>query len=101
MNQSKYIRFLLKENGLHIKDLAKEMGLSTNGLSLKIAGKLRFSRSDIDFLLRKLNMQYEDVFISEDVEILQIGSTKYVVPLTNTNEIIKIVEDVKKWAKAV
>lgn len=101
MNQTDYLKFLFKQKNFKIKELAAEMGLSANSLSMKISGKVKWSNKNIDFLLKKLKMRYEDVFIGTNdinVSILQIGDTKYIL---KTSEIDKLMEDYKLWEKAI
>ena len=51
------------EKGYRQKDLAKELGISTNAYNLKELGKREFNTSEINILLRLLECKYEDIFL--------------------------------------
>lgn len=54
-------------NGIDIKDLADELGISAQMMYLKINNKYRFNLDDIFHILKILDMKFEEVFQVEKV----------------------------------
>jgi transcriptional regulator with XRE-family HTH domain len=100
MKQGDYIRLLFKERGLKIKEVAKQLNIAPNTLSLKIANKRKFKPDEINFLLEILNLPYEDIFKASYMKITDndkcnviVFGQKFEVSKTTANEIISIINN--------
>ena len=62
---SRHFKRLLEDKDILGKDLAGELGLHPNTFYKKYNGKqgLQFNFSEIVYILKKLNMKFEEVFI--------------------------------------
>ena len=52
------------EHGYSQKDIAKEIGISTNAYNLKELGKREFTMSEINTILKLLDCTYEEIFFN-------------------------------------
>jgi transcriptional regulator with XRE-family HTH domain len=57
----KYFRYLLKEKNISIVEMAKCLNVTPGGLNYKIRNSA-FSINDIDIILKKLDMEFLEVF---------------------------------------
>lgn len=71
MTDTKKLKYKIEESGYRMRFLAKVLGLSYQGFSLKVNGKNEFRASEIQTLCRYLQMtdkEMKDIFFAEPVE---------------------------------
>lgn len=60
---SRHFKRLLEDNDILGKDLAVELKLNPNTFYKKYNNTLQFNFTEIVYILKKLNMKFEEVFI--------------------------------------
>jgi len=73
MKRTKLYLILVEKNIL-IQDLAIDLGITPYQAGRKINGKSQFKQKEINIILRKLKMKYEDVFVTLDEESYYYGA---------------------------
>jgi transcriptional regulator with XRE-family HTH domain len=67
------IKAVLARRGLRQKDLAELLGISPATTNEKIRGKSEFKESEINKLIEITGMNYEEIFLSNDFEKLEMS----------------------------
>jgi len=83
-----YLHFLLESRGIKQNKLSKKMGTTPSALSRKIKGLVNFKESDIQIILKELDMSYEDVFVkNRDFVLVELNRKSYAVSVPTASRI--------------